>query len=199
MNPKADAYLKSAKKWQEEMTKLRRILLSFPFTEEFKWGKPCYTFQGKNVVVLVGFKEHCALILAKGALLKDPKGILIKPGENTQAARQARFASLADIAGKEAALKACLKEAIANEKAGRDVVYKKITEHKVPEELQKQLDKSAAFKKAYTALTPGRQRAYLMHFSSAKQAATRKARIAKCTPDILKGIGFNESYKSSRP
>jgi uncharacterized protein YdeI (YjbR/CyaY-like superfamily) len=185
-NPHADAYVKAAKKWRDEMGELRKIILGFPLVEEFKWDKPCYTFQGKNVVILVGFKNHCALIFAKGALLEDPKGILIKPGENTQAARQARFTSLDDIAAKKAALKSCLQQAVAVAKSGRDIVYKKITEVAVPEEFQNRLNKNAALKKAFTALTPGRQRAYLMHFSAAKQSQTREARIDKYTPQILK-------------
>jgi uncharacterized protein YdeI (YjbR/CyaY-like superfamily) len=197
-NPQADAYLKKAPKWRDEMAKLRKLLLEFPLVEELKWGKPCYTFQEKNVVVLVGFKNHCALIFAKGALLKDAHGILIKPGENTQAARQARFASLGEITAKESALKACLREAIEVEKAGRDVTYKKITEIAIPEEFEVQLKKNAALKKAFTALTPGRQRLYLMHFSAPKQSSTRTSRIEKCTPQILQGKGLNDEYRSPR-
>jgi len=197
-NPKVDAYLKSAPKWQEEMRKLRKILLGYPLVEEIKWGKPCYSFQEKNVVLLIGFKNYCALLFCKGALLKDPKGILVKAGENTQAARQARFASVGEIIAKESSLKACLAEAIEVEKAGRDVIYKKITEFAVPEELQKQLDKNAALKKAFTSLTPGRQRAYLMHFTAPKQSQTRISRIEKCTPQILQGKGLNDEYRSQR-
>jgi len=196
MNPKVDAYLRKAKKWRPEMQKLRSLLLDTPMTEEFKWGKPCYTFQGSNIVVVLALKDYITLLFCKGALLKDPKGILTRPSENTQAARQLRFTGLEKIVELESVVKAYLREAIAAEKAGLQVTFKKITEHKVPEELQRKLDANAAFKTAFKTLTPGRQRAYLLHFSSAKQAQTREARIEKCTPDILKGIGFNERYKS---
>jgi uncharacterized protein YdeI (YjbR/CyaY-like superfamily) len=178
------------------MEKLRSLLLDTPMTEEFKWGKPCYTFQGSNIVVVLALKDYITLLFCKGALLKDPKGILTRPSENTQAARQLRFTGLEKIVELESVVKAYLREAIAAEKAGLQVTFKKITEHKVPEELQRKLDANAAFKTAFKTLTPGRQRAYLLHFSSAKQAQTREARIEKCTPDILKGIGFNERYKS---
>jgi len=196
MNPKVDAYLRKAKKWRPEMEKLRSLLLDTPMTEEFKWGKPCYTFQGSNIVVVLALKDYITLLFCKGALLKDAKGILTRPSENTQAARQLRFTGLEKIVELESVVKAYLREAIAAEKAGLQVTFKKITEHKVPEELQRKLDANAAFKTAFKTLTPGRQRAYLLHFSSAKQAQTREARIEKCTPDILKGIGFNERYKS---
>jgi len=196
MNPKVDAYLRKAKKWRPEMEKLRSLLLDTPMTEEFKWGKPCYTFQGSNIVVVLALKDYVTLLFCKGALLKDTKGILTRPSENTQAARQLRFTGLEKIVALESVVKAYLREAIAAEKAGLQVTFKKITEHKVPEELQRKLDANAAFKTAFKTLTPGRQRAYLLHFSSAKQAQTREARIEKCTPDILKGIGFNERYKS---
>ena len=196
MNPKVDAYLRKAKKWRPEMQKLRSLLLDTPMTEEFKWGKPCYTFQGSNIVVVLALKDYVTLLFCKGALLKDTKGILTRPSENTQAARQLRFTGLEKIVELESVVKAYLREAIAAEKAGLQVTFKKITEHKVPEELQRKLDANAAFKTAFKTLTPGRQRAYLLHFSSAKQAQTREARIEKCTPDILKGIGFNERYKS---
>lgn len=197
-NPKADFYFTEAKKWPEELKKLRQILLGCDLTEEVKWGKPCYTFQDGNIVVLVGFKEYLSLIFAKGALLKDPKGILVKAGENTQAARQARFTGLGEIEKKEAVIKAYLQEAIAVEKAGLEVTYKKITEHKVPEEFQKKLDSTPALKTAFEALTPGRRRAYLMHFAAPKQSATREARIEKYTPQILAGKGFNDEYRSTK-
>jgi uncharacterized protein YdeI (YjbR/CyaY-like superfamily) len=196
MNPKVDAYLRKAKKWRPEMEKLRSLLLDSPMTEEFKWGKPCYTFNGSNLIVVLALKDYCTLLFCKGALLKDAKGILTRPTENTQAARQLRFTGLEKIIELESVVKAYIREAITAEKAGRQVTYKKITEHKVPEELQRKLDADAKFKTAFKALTPGRQRAYLLHFSSAKQSQTRESRIEKCTPDILKGIGFNERYKS---
>ena len=196
MNPKVDAYLRKAKKWRPEMEKLRSLLLDSPMTEEFKWGKPCYAFNGSNLIVVLALKDYITLLFCKGALLKDAKKILTRPSENTQAARQLRFTGLAKIEELESVVKAYIREAIAAEKAGRQITYKKITEHKVPEELQRKIDADARFKTAFTALTPGRQRMYLLHFSSAKQSETREARIKKCTPDILKGIGFNERYRS---
>jgi uncharacterized protein YdeI (YjbR/CyaY-like superfamily) len=196
MNPKVDAYLRKAKKWRPEMEKLRRLLLETPMTEEFKWGKPCYAFNGTNLVVVLALKDYCTLLFCKGALLKDAKKILTRPSENTQAARQLRFTGLEKIDELESVVKAYLREAVAVEKAGLQVTYKKITEHKVPEDLQRKLDANARFKAAFKTLTPGRQRAYLLHFSSAKQSQTRESRIEKCTPDILKGIGFNERYRS---
>lgn len=192
-NPKVDAYLKRAERWQEEMAKLRKIVLSFgDLTEDLKWGKPCYTVQDGNVVLIIGFRQYCALLFCKGALLKDPEGILITAGENTQAARQIRFTSLREIAKVESALKGYLQEAIEAEKAGLEVTYKKISEFSIPEELQKKLDEDSELKTAFEALTPGRQRAYLIYFSGAKQSKTREARIEKCRPEILKGKGLND-------
>ncbi len=192
MNPKVDAYLRKATKWQKESQLLRKILLECALTEEFKWNKPCYTFQESNVVVLLPLKEYCALLLCKGALLKDPKGILTRPSENTQAARQIRFTDAGQITKLAPVLKAYIKEAIAAEKAGLEVVYKKVSEYQVPEEFQKKLDAMPALKTAFHALTPGRQRGYLLHFSGAKQSSTRESRIAKCIPAILKGKGLQD-------
>ena len=197
-NPKVDGFLKSAGKWREEMTRLRKILFDCHLAEDFKWGKPCYSFEGKNVVLIVPFKERCALIVCKGALLDDPEGILIKAGENTQAARQIRFSGMQQIVKLEATLRAYVLQAIEVEKAGLDVVYKPISERPVPEELQRKMDESPVLKTAFKALTPGRQREYLMHFSSAKQSATREARIEKCMPQILEGKGLNDHYKSQK-
>lgn len=197
-NPKVDSYFTKAERWPEELKKLRSILLDCDLTEELKWGKPCYTFQDTNLVVLIGFKDYCSLLFCQGALLKDPKGLLVKAGENTQAARQMRFTESSEITAKASTVKAYIKEAIAAERAGLKVEYKEITEHKVPEELQQKLDEDPAFKTAFKALTPGRQRAYYIHFSSAKQAATRLARIEKCRPQILEGKGFNEEYRSAK-
>jgi uncharacterized protein YdeI (YjbR/CyaY-like superfamily) len=197
MNPKVDAYISRAKKWREEMTLLRKIILSCPLTEELKWGKPCYSFDGMNVVLIIGFKNYCSLLFCKGALLKDAKGLLVKAGENTQAARQMRFTELRQITDRKAIVKAYVEEAIAAEKAGLEVKYKRISEHKMPEELQKKLEKDPALKTAFHALTQGRQRAYFIHFSSAKQAATREARIEKCREQILEGKGLNEEYRAS--
>jgi uncharacterized protein YdeI (YjbR/CyaY-like superfamily) len=193
MNHKVDAFLKKAKKWQEELAKLRAIILAAPLTEELKWGKPCYTFQGSNIVILQGFKEFCALLFAKGALLKDPQGLLEKPGENTQAARRIPFTNVREIVKLEPILKAYLLEAIAAEEAGLEVIFKKSPEP-IPEELQKKLNETPALKIAFAALTPGRQRAYILHFSAPKQSKTREARIEKWMPQILDGKGFNEDY-----
>jgi uncharacterized protein YdeI (YjbR/CyaY-like superfamily) len=192
MNPKVDVYLSKAQKWRKEIEKLRRILLGCDLTEELKWGKPCYTFQTSNVVILLPLKEYCALLFCKGALLKDTHGILVKAGENTQAARQIRFTHLREIVEKETILKGYIHQAIEVEKAGLKVNYKKITEFKVPEELQKKLDEIPALKKAFAALTPGRQRGYFLYFSAAKQSTTRESRVEKCMPQILKGKGLND-------
>ncbi len=193
MNPQVDEYLKKAKKWQEESKKLRRIVLDCGLTEESKWGKPCYTFQGSNVVIIHGFKEFC-----KGALLKDANRILIQQTENVQAARQLRFTSGREIAEMEPILKAYIHEAVEVEKAGLEVSYKKTSEFAIPAELQTKLDATPALKKAFEALTPGRQRAYLLYFGAPKQSKTREARIEKYTPQILKGQGPNDDYVQTR-
>jgi uncharacterized protein YdeI (YjbR/CyaY-like superfamily) len=197
-NPKVDAYLKSTTKWQKETAKLRSILLGSGLIEEFKWNKPCYTFQESNLVVVLPLKEYCALLMCKGALLKDTEGILVKAGENTQAARQIRFTSLREIGEKESVLKAYIQQAIEAEKAGLEVVYKKPNDFTVPAELEKKFKASAALKTAFYALTPGRQRAYILHFSAPKQSATRISRIEKCTPQILKGKGLNDDYRATK-
>jgi uncharacterized protein YdeI (YjbR/CyaY-like superfamily) len=191
MNPKVDEYLRKRTNWRAEMKKLRRILLDCRLTEELKWGKPCYTFQNSNIAIIQGFKDTCALLFAKGALLKDPHGILEKPGENTQAARRILFTNVRAIADMEPVLKAYIHEAIAAERAGLEVAFKKNPEP-VPEELQNKLDKIPALKAAFTALTPGRQRGYILYFSAAKQSGTRESRITKCMPQILKGKGLND-------
>jgi uncharacterized protein YdeI (YjbR/CyaY-like superfamily) len=191
-NPKVDGYLAKAKKWQAELKKLRMIILDCQLTEELKWGKPCYTFQESNIVLIIGFKEHCALLFCKGALLKDANGILIKPGENTQAARQVRFNNVRDIVEMEPILKAYIHQAIEVEKAGLEVNYKKSTELIFPEEFQNKLEKNPAFKAAFHALTPGRQRAYNIYFSAPKQSKTRESRVEKCIPQILNGKGLND-------
>jgi len=192
MNSKVDKFFQTAKKWRDEFEKLRMVCLNCGLTEELKWGKPCYTNQGSNVVVIHGFKEYCALLFFKGALLKDRKKVLIQQTENVQAARQMRFTNVQEIVKMQPTLKAYIKEAIQVEKAGLEVSYKKTSEFAVPDEFQKTLDHSAALKTAFNALTPGRQRGYLLYFSGAKQSATRKARVAKCLPQILKGKGLNE-------
>lgn len=191
-NPKVDAYLGRQENWQKESKALRKIALDCGLTEELKWGKPCYTFENSNIVIIQGFKESCGLLFFKGVLLKDPKKILKKQGENSQSARDVRFASVQEITKNEATLKAYIREAIKLEQSGAKVKLKKITDHKVPEELQKVFVKSATFKKAFQSLTPGRQRAYLLHFSSPKQSATRESRIEKCKKQILAGKGLND-------
>ncbi len=192
LNPKVDAYLRRAKKWREEMAELRTIVLDCGLTEELKWGKPCYASENSNVVLIQGFKECCALLFFKGALLKDAQGILIKPGENSQAGRQIRFTQVREIARMKPAVKAYIRAAIAVEKAGLKVKLKKITRRKIPDELQNKFDERPALKTAFQALTPGRQRAYLLHFCGAKQSATRESRIEKCTRQILAGKGLND-------
>ena len=192
MNSKIDLYLSKAKKWRKELEKLRRILLGCRLTEELKWGKPCYMFQKSNVVIMLPLKEYCALLFCKGALLKDPKGILVKPGENTQAARQIRFTNLREIVERETILKAYIHNAIDVEKAGLEVIYKKTTDFIIPEEFQKQLEEIPALKTAFEALTPGRQRGYILYFSAPKQSKTRESRVEKCKQRILKGKGLND-------
>jgi uncharacterized protein YdeI (YjbR/CyaY-like superfamily) len=191
MNPKVDVYLRKAKKWQEEFEKLRMIILACQLTEELKWGKPSYTFQKSNIVIIQGFKEFCALLFCKGALLNDANGILKKPGENTQAARRIPFTNVREIVEMEPILKAYIHEAIEVEKAGLKVDFKKNPEP-IPEELQKKLDEVPALKTAFDALTPGRQRAYVLYFSAPKQSKTRESRVEKCMQQILNGHGLND-------
>lgn len=192
MNPKVDAYLGRVEKWKEEFEELRAIALSCGLDEEFKWGNPCYAVNGGNVVLMHGFKEYCALLFFKGALMKDPKGILIIQSENVQAARQVRFTKFSDIVKLKTTLKAYIREAMEIEKAGLKVALKKTSEFKMPDEFKKKLKDKPALKAAFEKLTPGRQRAYLLHFSSAKQSQTREARIEKCMPQIMKGKGLND-------
>lgn len=192
MNPKVDAWLDKAKKWHDEFRKLRAIILDCGLTEELKWGHPCYSFENGNVVLMHGFKEYCALLFFKGALLQDPKGILIAQTENTQSTRQIRFTGVQDIDGREAVLKSYIHAAIEVEKAGLKVPLKKTAEFTVAEEFQHKLDTLPALKKAFAALTPGRQRAYLLYFSEPKRPDTRAARVEKCVPLILEGKGLND-------
>jgi len=191
-NPKVDFYFTKATKWQEEYEQLRMIVLDCGLTEELKWGVPCYTFENSNIVLIHGFKEYCAILFHKGALLKDTKGILIQQTENVQAARQIRFTNVKEIVKMKTTLKSYIKEAIEVEKAGLKVAYKKTTEFKIPEEFQNKLDGMPALKKAFEALTPGRQRAYIFYFSQAKQSKTREARVEKYIPQILKGKGLDD-------
>ncbi|MCY8031720.1 YdeI family protein [Bacillus inaquosorum] len=191
-NPKVDEFLSKATKWKEEYEKLRNICLDFELTEEFKWKHPCYTFNNKNIVLIHGFKEYCALLFHKGALIKDDHGILIQQTENVQAARQIRFTNVQEIVEMETILKAYIHEAIEVEKAGLEVDFKKDTEYKIPEELQNKFDQIPALKAAFEALTPGRQRAYILYFSQAKQSKTRESRIEKYMEKILNGKGLKD-------
>ncbi|MBU2903254.1 YdeI family protein [Arenibacter algicola] len=193
MNPKVvDRFLDRAKKWKPEMTLLREICLDFGLTEEFKWMHPCYTFQDKNVVLIHGFKEYCALLFHKGVLLKDTNNMLIQQTENVQAARQLRFTSLKEIIDLKPTIKAYIFEAIEVEKAGLEVTLKKTSEFNMPTEFKKALDNDPDLKAAFQGLTPGRQRGYLLYFSQAKQSATRANRVEKYTPKILQGKGLND-------
>ena len=192
MNPKVDFYFTKAPNWQEELEKLRMILLEIGLNEELKWGVPCYTFQKSNLVLIHAFKEYCALLFFKGALLNDANGILVQQTENVQAARQIRFSSVREIVEMEPILKAYVYEAIEVEKAGLKVPLKKTTEFIVSEEFRKKFDEIPALKTAFNALTPGRQRAYLLHFSQPKQSKTRESRVEKCIPQILNGKGLDD-------
>lgn len=191
-NPKVDGYLRKSKQWQEELTELRRIILDSPLTEEVKWRVPCYTFQGKNILFIGRFKEFCVLSFVKGVLLKDPRRILIQQTENSQSVRVMRFNNVQQIVELEPVLKAYINEAIEAEKAGLKVKLKKPSEFKIPEEFQTKLDELIVLKKAFAALTPGRQRAYLLYFSGAKQSKTREARVEKCVQRILNGKGLDD-------
>ena len=192
MNPKVDFYFIKEKKWQKEIEKLRTIILDCPLTEELKWGVPCYTFQKSNVVLIHVFKEYCAILFVKGVLLKDANGILVTQTENVQAARQIRFTNVQEIVKVETILKDYIYEAIEVEKAGLKVNYKKATEFPIAEEFQTKLDEIPDLDNAFYALTPGRQRAYLLYFSAPKQSKTRESRVEKCVQQILIGKGLND-------
>ncbi len=189
-NPKVDAFIASAKTWREVLKKLRAILLDSELTEDFKWRQPCYTYEGKNVVVLGEFKDGCAFAFFKGALLKDAHGVLTMPGQHSQSTRWIKFTSVREVAEMRSLLTAYICEAIEVEKAGLKVKLRKTSDLKFPEELQTMLDEFPGFKNAFEALTPGRQRAYIYHFSAAKQSKTREARVRKYMPRILKGKGL---------
>jgi len=191
-NPKVDFYFIKEKKWQQELEKLRTIILDCQLTEELKWGVPCYTFQKSNIVLIHVFKEYCAILFIKGALLKDANDILITQTENVQAARQIRFTNVQEIVEMETILKDYINEAIEVEKAGLKVNYKKATEFSIPDEFQNKLDENSALETAFYALSPGRQRAYLLYFSAPKQPKTREARVEKYMPQILNGRGLND-------
>lgn len=192
MNPKIDLFFEKEGKWHEEYNKLRAIVLDCGLTEDYKWMHPCYTFQGKNVVLIHGFKEYCALLFHKGALLKDTDNILIQQTENVQSQRQIRFTNIKEIIDWETSIKAYIYEAVEVEKAGLKVEMKKTSEFNMPEEFQNKLDENPELKSAFESLTPGRQRAYLLHFSTPKQSKTRESRIEKCTEQILNGKGLND-------
>lgn len=192
MNPEVDWFFEKATKWQEEYAALRTIVLESGLTEALKWGVPCYTLQGKNIVLIHGFKEYCALLFHKGVLLKDVKGILVQQTENVQAARQIRFTSVEQIVNLKAIIKTYVNEAIKVENAGLKVEMKKTTEFRMPEEFQYVLEEMPELKKAFYALTPGRQRGYLLYFSQPKQSKTREARIEKYLDKILKGQGVDD-------
>ena len=192
MNPKVDEFLTKAKKWKEEYETLRKIVLDCELTEDFKWVNPCYTFEKKNVVLMHGFKEYCALLFPKGSLLQDSHGILIQQTENVQAARQIRFTSVKQVVEMAPVLKTYIYEASEVDKAGLNVKYKKTEDFKIPEEFQKKLNKMPALKTAFDALTPGRQRAYIFYFSQAKQSKTRESRVEKYLQQILDGKGLDD-------
>ncbi|MEK4882078.1 MULTISPECIES: YdeI/OmpD-associated family protein [Paenibacillus] len=192
LNPRVDKFLSKAKQWREEYEQLRTIVLDCGLTEDYKWMHPCYTFDDKNIVLIHGFKEYCALLFHKGALLQDPNGILIQQTENVQAARQIRFTNVQQIVEMEAVLKAYIQNAIEVEKAGLEVELKKKEDYLIPEELKNKFTELPGLKTAFEALTPGRQNAYIYHFSQAKQSKTRVSRIEKFIPQILEGKGLND-------
>jgi len=191
-NPKVDFFFNKAEQWKQEFEKLRRIILDCGLTEELKWGVPCYTFETKNIVLIHGFKEYCAILFVKGALLKDTEGILIQQTENVQAARQIRFTNARGIVEMEAILKAYINESIQAEIAGLKVNYKKVTEFSMPEEFISKLEEVPGLQEAFETLTPGRQRAYILYFSAPKQSKTRAARVEKYIEQILNGKGLND-------
>lgn len=192
LNSNVDAFLSKAGKWKPEMMALRKIILTCPLAEALKWGKPCYTLRDKNVVLIVPFKNYCALLLPKGALIRDPKHILVRPTENTQAARQVRFTNIQEITKQKSILKTCIQNAIEVEKSDRKIHYKKTVDFTIPGEFQKILRQNSSLKNAFGALTPGRQRAYLLYFSAPKQSKTREARIEKYMRHILEGKGLHD-------
>jgi uncharacterized protein YdeI (YjbR/CyaY-like superfamily) len=192
VNPKVDAYLSRIEQWEDESRELRRIILDCELTEDLKWRQPCYTFQKSNVVIIQGFKDYCAIMFFKGALLNDTDGILVKPGKNTQAGRQIRFTNVREILEMEATLKAYINAAIEFERAGLEVKLKKTSDFEIPKEFQVKLDEMPALETAFQELTPGRQRGYLHYFSAAKRSKTRESRVQKCIPRILDGKGLND-------
>ena len=191
MNSKVDEHINQSKQWKSEMNALRTIILDCQLAEDFKWGKPCYSFQGKNIVIIQGFKEYFVLLFFKGGIMKDSKHLLVKMGENTQAGRQMRFENVQDILDKKSIIKDYIFEAVEIEERGEKVEIKKEATP-IPEEFQIKLNENPELKSAFESLTPGRQRAYLFHFSATKQSKTRESRIEKSKPNILEGKGMNE-------
>ena len=191
-NPDLDAWFAKARTWHDERASLRSILLDCGLAEALKWGKPTYTYEGINVVLIMPLKETCALLFLKGALLKDPKGLLIQPGENSQSARQMRFTSVAEIAKLEKPIRSYVEQAVDAEKAGLKVAFRKSSDLVYPKEFQDRLDSNSALREAFLKLTPGRQRQYHLHFTGAKQSATRESRVEKAIPLILDGMGLND-------
>ncbi|MDQ6529465.1 DUF1801 domain-containing protein [Flavobacterium sp. LHD-85] len=191
-NSKVDFYFEKAEKWKDEIEQMREIVLDCHLSEEWKWGSPCYTFEKANIVLIHYFKEYCAFLFFKGALMKDPDNILIQQSDNVQAARQVRFTNVEDILAKKEILKKYIFEAAEIERSGQKVELKKVSDFEIADELQHKFDSDAVFKKAFYALTPGRQRAYLLHFSQPKQSKTREARVEKNIQRILDGKGLND-------
>ena len=198
MNPKVDWFFDKETKWKKEYQELRRIILDCALEEELKWGVPCYTFRKSNILLLHGFKRYCALLFHKGVLLKDPDNMLIQQTENVQSARQLRFTNWQEIIDLKPTIKAYIFEAIEVEKLGLEVKMKKTFEFKIPEEFKKALNDNPNLKAAFSTLTPGRQRGYLLHFSQAKQSKTRASRIEKLIPKILSGKGLNDDFKKEQ-
>jgi uncharacterized protein YdeI (YjbR/CyaY-like superfamily) len=198
-NPKVDVWLDKAENWQPEMRKLRSIALGCGLGEELKWHKPVYTFEDKNVVIVMPMKETVALAFCRGALLNDPERALTRIGEHSQAGRWIKFTSVRDISATTATLKAYIREAVEMQKAGLDVPEKKTSDYPVPDELKETFAKRPSFKTAFNALTPGRQRGYLIYFAAAKQSATRAARTEKCVPQILEGKGLQDDHRATKP
>ncbi|WP_236975171.1 YdeI/OmpD-associated family protein [Membranihabitans maritimus] len=192
MNPDVDFYFNKSKKWRDELEQLRMIILDCGLNEELKWGVPCYTYDSNNVVLIHTFKKYCAILFHKGVLLKDPEEILVQQTKNVQSARQMRFTNVREIIELEPSIKSYIREAIEVEKAGLKVEFKKTKEYEVPEEFREAMDDDPGLKRAFKSLSPGRQRGYLLHFSSAKQSRTRKSRVEKCIDDILNGKGLND-------
>jgi len=192
MSPKVDEYLREARSWQEEFEKLRMTILECGLTEELKWNNPCYMYKNKNIVIIQGFKKYCAVMFFKGALLNDPNGVLVRPGENSQAQRQIRFTDAQEIMEMKTVLKDYVNQAVEVEKSGLEVNFKKTEEFMIPEELQTKFNEMPSLKTAFDTLTPGRQRAYILYFSKAKQSKTREARIEKYMQNILDGKGLND-------